>query len=85
MDDFIGQIILTAWSTGSRTPRDFFPCDGRTLQIQQYQALYSLLGTQFGGDGRNTFAIPKLTAPAASNGGSMQYFICANGIYPNFQ
>jgi microcystin-dependent protein len=35
-------------------------CSGQLLPINQYQALFSLLGTNFGGDGRTTFALPNL-------------------------
>lgn len=35
-------------------------CDGQLLEITRYQALYSLLGTQFGGDGKKNFALPDL-------------------------
>ncbi len=46
-------------------PLDWAPmywsiCDGKTLQITQYSALYSLLGTTYGGDGRTTFGLPDL-------------------------
>lgn len=41
-------------------PRNWMPCDGRILRAHEYQALYSLLGDRFGGDGRSTFALPDL-------------------------
>lgn len=55
MDPIIGQIIETAFTWEMQ---DWALCDGRVLQINQYQALYSLLGSRFGGDGAHTFAIP---------------------------
>lgn len=39
-------------------PRDYMICNGALLPISQYEALYALIGTAFGGDGVNTFAIP---------------------------
>lgn len=57
MDTFIGEIMLFA---GNYTPAGYLPCDGRLLQIAQYTALYSLLGTQFGGNGTTSFALPDL-------------------------
>ncbi len=39
-------------------PRDWMICNGSLLSIAQYQALYALIGTTYGGDGVNTFAIP---------------------------
>ncbi|MCA9547414.1 MAG: tail fiber protein [Myxococcales bacterium] len=41
-------------------PKSWLPCDGRLLRIVDYQALYSLLGTTYGGDGMNTFGLPDL-------------------------
>ncbi|WP_342769996.1 phage tail protein [Paenibacillus cellulosilyticus] len=39
-------------------PKGWAFCNGQTLQISQYQALYSLLGTTYGGNGQTTFALP---------------------------
>lgn len=55
MDPIIGQIIETAFHWEMQ---DWAICDNRLLPINNYQALYSLLGTTYGGDGRTTFAIP---------------------------
>jgi len=41
-------------------PRNWALCNGQVLQISQNQALFSLLGTTYGGDGRTTFALPNL-------------------------
>jgi microcystin-dependent protein len=54
---FLGQITTTAFDYA---PRGWALCDGRLLQINQNQALFSLLGTQFGGNGVTTFALPDL-------------------------
>jgi len=56
-DYFLGEI--RAFSFGL-VPQGWLSCDGQILQIQQYAALYSLLHTEFGGDGVNTFALPDL-------------------------
>lgn len=45
---------------GPYAPRDWAFCDGSPLAIAGNEALYSLLGTTFGGDGRQTFALPDL-------------------------
>lgn len=57
MDPILGQIILwpIPW-----VPRGWALCDGSLLPINQNQALYTLLGTYFGGDGQQTFALPDL-------------------------
>ena len=41
-------------------PRGYAQCDGQLLPIDQFQSLFSLLGTTYGGDGRTTFALPEL-------------------------
>jgi microcystin-dependent protein len=54
---FVGQIISVGFSF---TPLGWFPCDGRTVPISEYQPLYALLGTTYGGDGQSTFGLPNL-------------------------
>ena len=56
-EPFIGQISIYAFNFA---PRGWMPCDGRLLPIAQYTALFSLIGTTYGGDGRTTFALPDL-------------------------
>ncbi len=70
----LGEVWLTAASIASGAT-----ADGRLLPIAQNTALFSLLGTRFGGDGRTTFALPDLQS-AAPNG--LTYVICTEGIYP---
>jgi microcystin-dependent protein len=57
MDAFLGEII--PWPN-AKIPQDWLPCDGSLINISDNEALYSLLGTNFGGDGVNTFALPDL-------------------------
>jgi microcystin-dependent protein len=54
---YLGQVMLTGFGFA---PKGFAACNGQLLPINQYQALFSLLGTQFGGDGRTNFALPNL-------------------------
>lgn len=54
---FLGQIM--PWPI-SFAPRNWAFCQGQLLQVSQFTALYSLLGTQYGGDGINTFGLPDL-------------------------
>ena len=56
-DVFLGQIVMFA---GGFAPRGFAACNGQLLPISQNSALFSLLGTVYGGDGRTTFALPNL-------------------------
>ena len=46
--------------SGNFAPRSFMLCNGQLLQIRQYTALFSILGTTYGGDGITTFALPNL-------------------------
>ncbi len=57
MEPFIGEIKLFA---GNFAPRGWAFCDGQLLPINQWQALFSILGTMYGGDGRTNFALPDL-------------------------
>jgi len=62
MDDYLtGTIMLFG---GNFAPRNWKCCDGQLLAIAEYAALFSLLGTQYGGDGRTTFALPDLRGRA---------------------
>jgi microcystin-dependent protein len=57
MDEIMGTIKLFA---GNFAPSGFFTCEGQILAISQYQALFSILGTTYGGDGVSTFKLPDL-------------------------
>jgi microcystin-dependent protein len=54
-EPFIGEV---QWFAGNFAPRGWAFCDGQLLPINQHQALFSLLGTMYGGDGRTNFALP---------------------------
>ena len=62
MEPYVGEIRIFA---GTYAPQDWALCNGSLLQIQNYEALYSLIGTTYGGDGVNTFAVPNLLGRAA--------------------
>jgi microcystin-dependent protein len=87
---FLGQITLYPYNF---PPLGWMDCAGQVLPISQYTALFSLLGTNYGGDGRTTFALPDLqgrvgisqgTAPGGSaynigeNGGAENVTLVAN-------
>ncbi|MDN3671082.1 tail fiber protein [Echinicola jeungdonensis] len=57
MEEFIGVIKLFA---GNFAPRGWAFCEGQLMSISQNTALFSILGTTYGGDGRTTFALPDL-------------------------
>jgi microcystin-dependent protein len=57
MNQFLGQVIAVGFNF---TPVDWVPCNGQLLSIAQYNALFALLGTTYGGDGIQTFGVPNL-------------------------
>jgi microcystin-dependent protein len=58
---YVGEIRMFA---GNYAPYDWALCDGRTLRIADYQTLFSVIGTTYGGDGYSTFALPDLRGRA---------------------
>ncbi len=56
-EPYLGEIHMFA---GTFAPRGYALCNGQLVPVSQNAALFSLLGTQFGGDGRSTFALPNL-------------------------
>src|SRR5581483_5356530 len=80
MDPFLGEIRIFA---GSFAPKDWAYCNGQILPIAQYSALFSLLGTYYGGNGTTNFALPNLqgTAPMCwgSGAGLSSYYIGETG------
>lgn len=54
---YVGQIILVGFNFA---PVGWLPCDGRLVSIADYEVLFNLIGTTFGGDGQDTFALPDL-------------------------
>lgn len=65
-DPFVAEIRLFPFNFA---PRGWAFCNGQLLPISQNTALFSLLGTTYGGDGRTTFALPNLQGSAAINWG----------------
>jgi microcystin-dependent protein len=63
---FLGQIIPVAFNFA---PRSWAFCNGQTLPINQNQALFSLLGTTYGGNGQTTFQLPNLQSRVAVHAG----------------
>jgi hypothetical protein len=76
MNSFLGQIIILPINYA---PANYALCNGQLLPIAQYLALFSLIGTSFGGNGTTDFALPNYSgqAPAGSN-----YFICVMEVTP---
>jgi len=55
---------------GNFAPRGWAKCEGQLLAINQYNALFSILGTRYGGDGHTTFALPDLRGRVAIGSGT---------------
>ncbi len=73
----IGEVIITAGKTASVGT---LPANGQLLSISSNTALFSLLGTEYGGNGKTTFRLPNLKRSAPDG---LTYSICAtSGIFP---
>ncbi len=69
-DHFLGEVD---YSNDTYPPSGWAVCDGSLLPVSQNTALYSIIGPQFGGDGRTNFALPSVSGA----------FIALTGIYPS--
>jgi microcystin-dependent protein len=65
---FVGEITLFAGSN-QLIPDGWLPADGRLMQVNNNETLFSLIGTTYGGDGRTNFALPDLRGRAAVHSG----------------
>ncbi len=81
MEPAVGQIALFA---ADWVPAGWMLCDGRSLVIQQYLALFAILGRQYGGDGIQTFALPNLPGPNRAQSKPPHYIINVDGMYPRW-
>ena len=81
MEPLLGEVRLFPYPFA---PVNWLACQGQVLNIADNQALFSLLGTMFGGDGQTNYALPDLRShsPFAGINGPVGYCICVNGIYP---
>lgn len=78
MEPILGQVQAFAFTFA---PRGWMRCQGQQLQIADNQALFALLGTTYGGDGRATFALPDLTKQSKAD--NLNYCIALNGVFPS--
>jgi microcystin-dependent protein len=67
MDPFVAEIRIFGFSFA---PKGWAFCDGQLLPLSQNTALFSLLGTTYGGDGKSTFALPDLQGSAPMHPGN---------------
>lgn len=73
----LGQPQLMAYDGDAGSVQGMLPANGQLLSTRDYEALFSILGAQFGGNWVNTFALPDMTAPP-----NLGWFICVVGRYP---
>jgi microcystin-dependent protein len=66
-EPYLGQIEAFPYNF---VPRNWLPCQGQLLPLTRYQALFALLGTTYGGNGVNTFALPDLRGRLAMGQGN---------------
>ena len=66
-EPFLAEIMIVGFNFA---PRGWAFCDGQILPINQNQALFSLLGTTYGGDGRTSFALPGLRGRSPNHVGN---------------
>lgn len=66
-DCTIGEVAIFS---GNFIPRNWEACDGKALEIQNYQYLFTIIGTYYGGDGRVYFKLPNLVETAAIHSGT---------------
>lgn len=59
VDSYVGEIRMMG-NVNGKAPNGWLPCNGAIVSIQAYPALFSLIGTTYGGDGATTFGIPDL-------------------------
>ena len=77
MEGILGEIRLFG---GNYAPKGWHLCDGTKFNIKGNEALYSVLGNKFGGDGRTYFNLPKMEV--MSNIRGAVYIICITGPFP---
>lgn len=77
-DPYIGEIKLIAFNY---PPRNWAFCNGQLLPINQNQALFSILGTMYGGNGQTNFALPNLQSRVPVHQGTNQgnYYVGQSG------
>lgn len=68
MDPFLGEIKAFAFSFN---PSAWLPCNGQLLPIQQYSALFSIIGIAYGGNGTTNFALPNIQGSVLNGAGQM--------------
>ena len=77
---YYSEIIMTA---ANFCPVGWLPADGRPLPIADNDALFSLIGVTYGGDGETTFNLPMIDPIRSASGMTLLPCIAVTGIYPS--
>ena len=77
-ESFLGRIALFSFGYA---PEGYTLCNGVTIPIAQNQALFSLIGVLYGGNGSTNFMLPNMQGMEPIP--NMKYYIAINGIYPS--
>jgi microcystin-dependent protein len=75
---YVGETRIFAFDYA---PAGWLPCDGRLVAISDCEQLFQLIGTSYGGDGEETFALPSAAGPS-SGGTALNVCISLFGEYP---
>jgi microcystin-dependent protein len=78
-EPFLGQTMAAAFNF---CPKGWATMNGQLLPINQNQALFSLLGTTYGGNGQTTFALPTAKPIFTATGPTLTQCIALQGIFP---
>lgn len=79
-EPFVGQVAIFAFKF---CPRGWTKADGRLLAVSSNDALFSLYGTNYGGDGQTTFALPKLNTGFTTDTDAPTVCVALVGRYPS--
>lgn len=79
MTPYVGETRTFAFNFA---PAGWAPCQGQLLSIADFETLFMLIGTTFGGDGETTFALPNAGGPVSAGDVPLQVCISLFGGYP---
>src|SRR5579862_5578685 len=79
-EPFLGQIMYVGFNF---CPAGWSTARGQTLSVTQYQALFALLGTTYGGDGVATFRLPNVKLVLTKTGAPLTACIAMLGVFPS--
>lgn len=76
---YVGEIVVTG---ANFCPAGWLPLNGQLLAISEYDVLFNLIGTTYGGDGQTTFALPAAKPVVSATGAALSQCISLFGIFP---